>query len=176
MKTWVRMLVVIAMLAHGGCAGTVAHHDFDPAVDFDHYKTFSWISEHPLVLSSGLNAALEGRIQQSARDLLTAKGFRFVETAPQADFVVGFGVGASDKSRIEAYPVAYTGRWTWRAHGARDTSARQQVEGRLVVDIFDVRSHRPVWHGWSTKALAGDADAAAIREALTAILAHFPPG
>ena len=176
MKTWVRVVVVIAMAAHGGCAAIVAHHDFDPAVDFDHFKTFSWISEHPLVLASGMNTSLEERLQQTTRDLLTAKGFRFVATAPDADFVVGFGVGASDKARIEAYPADYAGQWTWRVHSTRDIWARQQVEGRLVVDIFDVRSHKPVWHGWSTKPLASsDADANAIRDALTAILAHFPP-
>ncbi len=175
MKTWVRVVVVIAMAAHGGCAAIVVHHDFDPAVDFDHYKTFSWISEHPLVLASGMNASLEGRLEQSTRDLLTAKGFRFVATAPQADFVVGFGVGASDKLRIDAHPE-YAGQWTWRVHSAHDATARQQVEGRLVVDIFDVRTHQPAWHGWSTKALAStDADADAVRDALTAILADFPP-
>jgi len=174
MKACWRVVLVVALAAQCGCAGTVAYHDSNPAVDFDHFKTFSWITEHPLVLAEGMNVSLEGRLQQTARDLLVAKGFRFVDAATQADFVVGFGVGASDKARIDAYPADYAGQWSWRAHGPREPS-RHEVAGRLVVDIFDVHSHQPVWHGWSSKALTGDADATAIRESLTAILAHFPP-
>jgi len=55
----------------------------------------------------------------------------------------------------------------------------QHVEGRLVVDIFDVRTHQPAWHGWATRTLSTSDrkdPQPAIRSALTAILANFPPG
>ncbi len=37
---------------------------------------------------------------------------------------------------------------------SHDAAVRQHVEGRLVVDIFDVRTHQPAWHGWATKSLS----------------------
>jgi len=171
-------LVVTTCVA--GCSTTLARHDFNPAIDFDGYKTFSWISAHPLVAAPvGTNPLLEDRIEQTARDLLVAKGYRFVDNAEQADFVVGFGLGATDKVRIDSYPAGYQGTWHWPGvTSAQEVNVRQFIEGRLTVDIFDVATHQPAWHGWATKNITPKVEAdsrPAIREALTAILAHFPP-
>jgi len=166
---------VAAMLV--GCNTMSASHDYNPAVNFDQYRTFSWISPHPLVdPAPNANPLLETKIEQTARDLLIAKGYRFVDDPAQADFVVGFGLGATDKLRIDTYPSMYHGPWHW--NGSRDVTARQWTEGRLVVDIFDVRSHQPAWHGWATRTITVTDQKdpqPAIRTALTAILANFPP-
>lgn len=180
MKTWIRkVLVIVAASAIAACVTIAANHDFNPAVNFDQYKTFSWVSPHPLVdPSPDVSPLLEGRIEQTVRDLLVAKGYRFVDDPQQADFVVGFGLGASDKLRIDTYPSTYRGPWHWRGQ-AHDASVRQHTEGRLVVDIFDVRSHQPAWHGWATRTLTSNdlkEPQNALRAALTAILANFPPG
>jgi Domain of unknown function (DUF4136) len=181
MKSMIRAVaaVVVATIV-AGCSSVSAKHDFNRAVDFDDYKTFSWISAHPLVAApAGTNPLLEGRIQQTARELLMAKGYRFVEDPEQADFVVGFAVGATDKVRIDSYPASYRGAWHWPGVYAQDVNVRQFIEGRLTVDIFDVATHQPAWHGWATKNVTpkDQSDSRpAIREALTAILANFPPG
>jgi hypothetical protein len=168
------------MLLTGGCASITANHDFNPKVDFDDYRTFSWVSAHPLIdPSTTAGDSLEGRIQQVARDLLTAKGYRFVESADQADFVVGFGIGATDSQRMDAYAAGYAGPWHWDGSGAHDGTACQYVEARLVVDIFDVRSHQPAWHGCAPKTLRTHKKkdpTPAIRAALTQIFVNFPPG
>jgi len=171
-------MVVMSLI--GGCASIAANHDFNPKIDFDDYRTFSWISTHPLIdPSTTASDSLEGRIKQVARDLLTAKGYRFVESVDQADFVVGFGIGATDQLRIATYPSGYAGPWHWDGGGTREGTDSQYAEARLVVDIFDVRSHQPAWHGWATKTLRTSAEkdpTPAIRAALTPIFANFPPG
>ena len=181
MKTRIgSVAVIVAMSLIGGCASIAARHDFNPKVDFDDYRTFSWISGHPLIdPSTTASDSLEGPTKQVAQDLLTAKGYRYVESIDQADFVVGFGIGATDQQRMEAYPAAYAGPWHWDGGGAHEGTTRQYAEARLVVDIFDVRSHQPAWHGWAAKALRISAHkdpTRAIRAALTPILANFPPG
>jgi len=179
MKALVGVITVALAATFTGCASVAAHHDFNPQVDFDDYKSFSWVSAHPLVdPSPNASAQLESRIEQTARDLLTAKGYRYVENADQADFVVGFGLGASDKLRMDTYPAAYRGPWHWRSGASHDVTVRQRTDARLVVDIFDVRSHQPAWHGWATKTITVSDrkdPQPAIRNALTAILANFPP-
>jgi Domain of unknown function (DUF4136) len=174
----VAAIVVAACVA--GCSGISAKHDFNRAVDFDGYETFSWISAHPLVAAPpDVSPLLEDRIEQTARDLLVAKGYRFVADPARADFVVGFAVGATDKVRIDSYPASYRGAWHWPGPYAQEVNVRQFVEGRLTVDIFDVATRQPAWHGWATKNITpkDQSDSRApIREALTAILANFPPG
>jgi len=180
MKTRIRAVtVIVAMLLIGGCASVAVNHDSNPKVDFDDYRTFSWISAHPLIdPSASAGDSLEGHIKQVARDLLTAKGYRFVESPDQADFVVGFGIGATDPQRMAAYPAHYAGPWHWGGSGSHEETARQYVEARLVVDIFDVRSHQPAWHGWAPKTLRTHNKkdpTPAIRSALTLIFVNFPP-
>jgi hypothetical protein len=177
MRTCIRAFVIGVVAALAGCTTISATHDFNPAVNFDQFRTFAWISDHPLVdPSPNVSPLLEGRIEQTARDLLTAKGYRFVEDRAAADFLVGFGLGATDKLRIDAYPATYRGPWHWSA--GHDVTVRQHAEGRLVVDIFDARTHQPAWHGWATKAIT-NADLkdpqAAFRSALAVIFANFPP-
>jgi hypothetical protein len=183
MKTWIRTCSLVATLvlcafAISGCATVAAHHDFNPNVNFDQYKSFAWISANPLVdPAPSVGPQIESKLQQTAKDLLTAKGYRFVDDPLKADFVVGFGLGATDKVRIDAYPATYRGPWHWPA--SHDAAVRQHVEGRLVVDIFDVKTRQPAWHGWATRSLStsGKKDPQpAIRAALTAIFANFPPG
>lgn len=181
MKRSIRTIALfMAVTAISGCATIAAHHDFNPDVSFDQYKTFAWVSPHPLVdPEPAAGPSMESRIEQTARDLLIAKGYRYVDDVDQADFAIGFGLGASDKLRIDTYPAAYRGPWYWRG-GSHEVTARQHIEGRLVVDIFDVRSHRPAWHGWATRTISARDQKKdpqpAIRAALTAIFANFPPG
>jgi len=182
MKTWIptiSLFVTAVMVAVTGCSTIAAHHDFNPTVNFDQYKTFGWISAHPLVdPAPSVSPSVESRIEQTAKDLLTAKGYRYVDDPEKADFVVGFGLGATDKLRIDTYPAAYRGPWHWPG-GSHEVTVRQHIEGRLVVDIFDVRTHQPAWHGWATRTISASAKKdpqAAIRSALTAIFANFPPG
>jgi len=161
------------------CTSLSVKNDFNPAVDFDNYKSFAWVSPHPLVgMPPGSNPLLEQRLMDITKELLTAKGYRHVVNAETADFVVGFAVGAADKVRIDSYPARYRGTWHWSPVYAHDVSVRQYTEGRLTVDIFDVVTQQPAWHGWATrKVSANDPNSSRtqLREALTAILAKFPP-
>jgi hypothetical protein len=180
MKFAIQIVCALALTVLAGCSTTLAKHDFNPAIDFDSYKTFAWVSPHPLVAAPvGTNPQLEDQIEQVARDLLMAKGYRIVDSAEQADFVVGFGLGATDKIRIDSYPAGYRGAWHWPGGASsQEINVRQFIEGRLTVDIFDVATHQPAWHGWATKNITAKVAAdsrPAIRDALTAILAHFPP-
>jgi hypothetical protein len=110
--------------------------------------------------------------------LLTAKGYRYVDNVEQADFAVGFGLGATDQVRIDSYPATYHGAWHWPVGSStQDVNVRQFIEGRLTVDIFDVATHQPAWHGWATRNITAKMETdprPAIRDALKAILTLHP--
>jgi hypothetical protein len=55
----------------------------------------------------------------------------------------------------------------------------QYQEGQLAIDLLDVAQARPVWHGTVSRLITEAerlAPDAAVREAVAAILEHFPPG
>ena len=175
--------VLFATVALQGCETINAQSDYDKSFGFAGYDTFSWISEHPLVASeAGVSPLAEQRLQRAFTDVMQSKGIRYVADAAQADFVVAFSLGSREKVSVTSTPM-YGGYYTmrgayWGAPYYQDVDVRQYTQGRLSVDIFDVKERRPVWHGFATKNLTESVRAdpePVIREAMAAILENFPP-
>ena len=115
---------------------------------------------------------------------LKAKGFAQVDDPENADFAVGFTIGTEDKVRVTSYPSTYGGYYGRRGYyyggGGSDVRVSNYTEGTLAIDIFDVSTRQPAWHGWGSgtvgKPIKDDAKRAAKYRAVTdLILKGFPP-
>ena len=87
------MALAVAVLLVGCATGFKATHDHDPANDFTAYKTFTWISEHPMTVGATdriPNPMLESRIMVTVESALGTKGYRLIPDAASADFVLAF--------------------------------------------------------------------------------------
>ncbi|ADJ27789.1 DUF4136 domain-containing protein [Nitrosococcus watsonii] len=178
--------VIVLMIAlASACATTIkGRSDYNPAVNFADYHTFSWIGDSPLISApSGMNPINVQRIMDEIRHDLTAKGYRFVHDQTEADFVVSFTIGTRDKINIDSYPAAYGGYWGWGGRyyggtGMMATDVETYTEGVLAIDIFDVATHQPAWHGWAAEPITNSVrenPSPVIAEAVAAILSNFPP-
>jgi hypothetical protein len=175
------LLSVVLVLA-SGCESISTKTDYDTAFDFSGYHTFSWISKSPLVSKSPeVSPLAEGRIENAVRSVLSGKGFRFVDDPAKADFVVAFTLGARQQVRVTSNPYAagYGMRpYMWGGPYYQDIDVREFTQGRLAIDIFDVKQKQPVWHGHATKSISSSDQKNAeelINKAVAAILAGFPP-
>lgn len=183
---------VFSLALLSACAsGFKAIYDSDPAHDFSNYQTFGWISQNPMIIGQTVqthNPMLQPHIMSSLKTGLAAKGFRYVQDAENADFVLSFTVGSRDTIKIDSYPSAYGGYYRtgpgYRGWGggyygyATETKVRQYTEGMLAVDIFDVQKRQPVWHGAATKSITTKDRQniqATVQAAVDAILVGFPP-
>jgi hypothetical protein len=110
---------------------------------------------------------------------MQSKGYRLTADPAGADFVLDFTLGAKERLDVQSYPVAYRGPWLWgRGYYGDQIDVRTYREGTLVIDIFDGRTHQPVWTGRASKELSRadlEHSQAPIRAATTAVLAAFPP-
>lgn len=182
-----RALVMGAVLAAAwGCQTTIkGHFDADPSASFQSYRTFAWISENPMIIAQAANPPsplLQGQIQQAIQGAMSARGFALVNDPEAADLAIAFTVGSREQIRVDSYPSAYRGRYGWGGgyygYGGTDVSVRQYTEGRLAIDVFDVRRHEPVWHGWAEKRITTtdrENPQPVIREIVEAVMANFPP-
>jgi hypothetical protein len=180
---WLLLLMVIAAaMVLGGCASLRVGSDFDPAAHFATYHSFTWMprehhgSDNPLVVQ---------RAHDSIEAELIRKGYVPATSADQADFTVDYTIGARDRMDVQSYPSTYVGYGWWDAPGwwggaywGNRVDVRQYREGTLSIDVFDARSHRPVWHGWAKKDLTRsdiERSAGPIQNAVAAVLDKFPP-
>ncbi|WOJ92093.1 DUF4136 domain-containing protein [Congregibacter variabilis] len=190
-----RILFVLAStiaIAIAGCSSNPPVIDYDSSVNFSGYKTYAFISDHPLMRSEGSppgSPLLEGRLMRIVEDNLNAKGFALVANSEAADFAIGFTVGARDKIKVNSYPEPYRpyyGGWGgWGApyygggYGGSNVDVQQYVEGTLAIDIYDVSEHKPAWHGVATKRVTDSMRRnpdETLTEIVNEILAGFPPG
>lgn len=179
-------LIVLFWIGLSGCAPSVkVVTDRDPDANLSAYQTFAWVGEHPLIAvrsNQTPSPLLEKRIMRAIRNNLESRGYRYSENNP--DFAIAFTVGSREKIRVDSYPSSYHGAWGWagtrRYYGsgyATEATVRQYTVGALAIDIFDVTSRSPVWHGLGEKSITTsdlkDRDAL-IELAVDSILAEFP--
>ena len=176
---WVLIVAGAGLLF--GCASLAkVQTDFNPSADFSSYRSFSFISDKPLLVSTiGISPLLEGRLMNATRGQLISKGYRFVDNREMADFVVSFTVGARDKIQVTSYPASYRGynQWGWGTGYYNEVNVRNYTEGTLSIDIFEVNRRSPVWHGWAVKTISSSDrrnPTPVINEIVAAIFADYP--
>lgn len=182
-KSITSFVIVIAVLA--GCASMKIGSHQDESASLEGYRTFTWITDDPLILAAGdqvpISPLSKKKIVDGIATTLTDKGYSFTSNRSDADFVVSYTVGTREKIDASAYPSGYSGAWGWHLHGRNYYQAevrhRSYTEGTLGIDIFDGRTNQPVWHGWASKTIsASDRDdpSSAITRAVQGILEQFP--
>ncbi len=182
---WISLAVMSALAACTSPVETITN--VNPKVDISVYKSFSWISDKPLVshIPDGqpFNPVIETRIKSAIVEGFQSKGYAMVDNSAEADFVVAFTVGTRDKIRLITVPAPYHHYYRrgpgFRAYyyGAPAVSAYTYTEGVLAVDVFDVKTKQPTWHGYSTKLITlsdKKNPGPVIREIVTSTLAAFP--
>ena len=184
----VTALVVAATLT--GCASMKVSTEHDTAVNFAGYKTFAVlpISTERAGVDPGMALRLAPVAEQAVRDALTAKGMSEV-AREQSDFAVL--VRGQSLPRIEvthwgytpygSYPgyPGYAGRrsgWAYPSYGGYPQSDVQVTEDRrLIVEVYDNKSHNPTWVGWIERSGDGEVNPDRVRDGILEILKSFPP-
>ena len=167
--------LLVALLLTACAATPHVASDYDKSAQFSDYHKFTLIMRpHPSMHGSPL---AEQRTYDAIEQELTSKGFTFVPDPAQADFAVDYAIGAQDRLDVSSYPRTGPGPLGAGLWG-NDIDVRQYQEGTLAVDVYDVHSRRAVWHGSAKKELSQsemEHSETPIREAVTAVLANFPP-
>jgi hypothetical protein len=184
-----KLFTILILTVLASCSSNPPITDYDPTIQFGKYKTFAFISDHPLLRAEGAESGsplLEGRLMQFTENVLSARGFRRIQDREAADIAVAFTVGGRDKIRVNSDPEPYRpskggyGRGWGHSYYATSTSTtvQQYTEGTLMIDIYDVDQKKPIWHGTVTKRVTDKMMKNAketINDIVISILATFPP-
>jgi hypothetical protein len=148
--------------------------------------TYAFANEHvanadqPAAYANPLNAE---RLRVAVQANMAAKGIQLVDRA-SADCVVGYAMGS--RQVFDGYYGGYYGAgWGfggWRGGrgwggGWGYDGGWVQNETRIAVDLFDAKSHKPIWHASASQSvyeLSGPDAVQKIDLATAAIFAKFP--
>ena len=185
-KTYLRpsLFVVFAALLIQGCASTPsANTNFDSSIDFSKYQTFTWLSENPMKVVKVISAprtSLQPAVMAAIRTHLESAGYKYVDDATAANFLLSFTVGSREKvgAAYSSDSVGTSGRGGWATAYYGGAAGLAYAQGMLAIDIFDANDRRPVWHGVAGKTITQDDQdnmSPLIDGVVASILADFPP-
>lgn len=166
-----KLTVILIFLLLASCASTYktkVGFDKNEKIDTTHYKTFAWLTSGKILLpAEDLNPVMKLRVDQEIEQAFIAKGYTLVADAEKADFTISYTVGNRDKISVNHYPPTYNVGFGWgkgfygsyfggmfRTNLDANTHVRSYKEGKLAIDVYDVSSHEPTWHGWATKRIS----------------------
>lgn len=184
-------LITLAITIATGCASNAPKVDFDKNTNIDttNYKTFAWLTEAKILAQPvDINPVMKERVDDSIEQAFIAKGYQLITDPEKADFAISYTVGSREKIKVNSYPATYNTGFGWgRGYYGRggyyggmsmgtETSVKQYTEGKLAIDVFDVKSRQPVFHGWATKRIKSsetDAPLDTINQIVTDVVNQF---
>ena len=168
--TKTKLLIVSTLIALTmACTSNSTKINFDKNTEIEtiNYKTFAWLTEAKIMAApTDINPVMKFRVDKSIEQAFISKGYTLIENAEKADFTISYTVGSREEIKINSYPAAYSNAWDRGYFTSRnyyggmsigtETSVRQYTEGKLAIDVYDVKTHQPVWHGWAIKRLTSN--------------------
>jgi hypothetical protein len=162
--------------------------DVNPNFSVSNCHTYSFATEH----SGGTDAAFANplnadRLRAAIESNLAARGVTKAADQPSADCVVGYALGT--RQVFSDYYAGWGAGWGvgygwgrrgygWGAGWGYD-GPWVENETRIVVDVFDARAHKAIWHGAVSETLSdlqGPNAELKINAATAAIFAKLPIG
>src|SRR6185436_8483813 len=106
--------------------------DYDHAVNFAKYKTFSWLKE-PVTPKDPL---MKQRIIDAVNMQLRARGLKLVDS--NGDLALAVNVATEEKQTLNTF-YGGMGGWVWGMGGVATTTVETYTEGTIVADLFDAQ-------------------------------------
>ncbi len=188
-------------LGLSACSTVAVRTDYAKDLSVAICHTYAFANEHVVNAGGGDEAAYGNplnadRLRVSIQNSLAAKGIQYVDRA-QADCVVGYALGS--RQVFDTYYGGYYGAgWGFGGFGGFGRGFGYggyggfgygggfgydgpwvENETRIAIDLFDAKSHRPIWHAsasQNTYELSGPQAVQKIDLATAAIFAKFPAG
>jgi hypothetical protein len=144
--------------------------DYDHAIDFAQYKTYSWEKVQTQ------DSLWVDRIKAAVNEALTAKGWTAVESG--GDVAILAMEMNQNHSTLNTYYDGFGGGWRWGGGlGGTTTTVNTYQVGTLVVDLFDVNTKKLIWRGSSADTLSdkSDKNIKNLDKGVQKMFDHFPP-
>ena len=166
-KSTVFLFLLAATLA--SCGGVKTSSFTSKGVDLKAYKSYAWIAPGDTTLNHYRDDKLyAGTIQQASDMELQKKGMVVDTHSPDAVFI--FDTRLEDHVRYSQSPsvsvgvgvgVGYPGYYGGPGYYAGGTvpiaggevTADYYKQGTLIIEMYDLKTHKLLWRGWGTKDL-----------------------
>jgi len=166
------------------CSGITVSTDWDPAIDFSQFKSFTILDNK----DPSLNRLTEQRIVSALVSELESRGLNQVNTVEKADLAIGYDVTTEQRTSYQTVHNNMGGAYGFHSSSVRlqgtmgtsRTTAHTYTVGTLVIGVYETTKKELIWEGSasgtvSTTSRSPEQNQERINEAVQKILKDFPP-
>jgi hypothetical protein len=184
MKSLVNIGILAFLLSAAGCSSKLkVTSDYDKAIDFNQYRTFS-LHLVPEPEKQSISQLNRDRIYNAVKNEMQKKNFK--ESA-SPDMMVHVAAIVKNKQSVSSNTnyYGYGGYYRpygWGGAGGMSSgyttyNVEDYKEGSIIIDIVDAKTEKLIWEGVGNKEIDTPKDPdAAIQNAVATIMASYPPG
>jgi hypothetical protein len=191
MSSHAKLCLVIAGLsaALGACTTLRVTTDVNPNFSVSNCHTYAFATEHSGGADAAFSNPLNGdRLRAAIEGNMAARGVTKAVDKAAADCVVGYALGT--RQVFNDYYAGWGAGWGYGGYGGWGRRGGWgggwgydgpwvENETRIVVDVFDARAHKAIWHGAVSETISdlnGPNAEVKINAATAAIFAKLPIG
>ncbi|WP_144213616.1 DUF4136 domain-containing protein [Shewanella donghaensis] len=180
-----KLFVAVAVIALSACSSLKTNSDYDPAVSFDQYKTYSWVEKKNEDTSYHLDGLMDQRVREAVNSQLGMKGLSKAPVA-EADLLVNYLTKVDKKINVDTFNTSYGyypyygRRGGWGGAGMNtQTTVREYEVGTLIIDLVDNKTGNLVWRGSVADTIRNkntpEERVQIVNDAISKVMVNFPP-
>lgn len=184
MKTISMIPLLAGLLFMAGCA-SMAHIEKDETVNFDKYKTFTWLDANDSS-NQYLNDIQVSNLHNAVNTELLKANWQESKTKP--DVILKHEVAVEKTARETSDAVysrpftrpiynPYSRRWVNVYYPSRflgyDRNEYEAKEGTITITMVDAKSDKVIWQGWATEDVGNRLTSKNIQSGVKSIFKKF---
>ncbi len=167
MKFKALILVMMLSLLAGSALGQQVSVNYNHNQSFANYHTYAWGGNNKNQIQNSILAQVA---QQDIESAMAAKGFQKVSESQNPDLILTASGGEREQTSWNAWGMRGIGG------GMGGITPQQNVEGTMVVSLYDLKAKELVWRGISQDTLGnnGNKNQEMIHKAVQKMFKQWP--
>jgi len=167
MKIRFALLALLVCITSTIAAGQQVSVNYDHSASFSQYHTYAWGSGNANQIQNSILAQVA---QQDINNAMQAKGFQMVQENQNPDIILTANGGLKQTTSYSAWGMRGIGG------GMGGITPQQNVEGTLIVDLYNAKTQSLIWRGIAENTLSnnGNKNQQMVGNAVTKMFKQWP--
>ena len=167
MKTRLASCVALVCITSAVAFGQQVSVNYNHGASFAQYHTYAWASNNANQIQNSILAQVA---QQDINSAMQGKGLSMVQESQNPDLILTANGGMKQQTSYTAWGMRGIGG------GMGSITPQQNVEGTMIVDLYDAKSQSLIWRGIAQDTLSnnGNKNQQLVQKAVQKMFKQWP--
>ena len=167
MKTRLAFCAMLVCVTSAVAFGQQVSVNYNHGASFSNYHTYAWASNNANQIQNSILAQVA---QQDINSAMQGKGLAMVQESQNPDLIITANGGMKQQTSYSAWGMRGIGG------GMGGITPQQNVEGTMIIDLYDAKSQSLVWRGIAQDTLSnnGNKNQQLVQKAVQKMFKQWP--